>query len=46
VVVAQLVVITGEHQLGPGGLDIRAEAHQVDVIGHAHLVQDNQSLLA
>ena len=41
---AELVVIAGEHQLGPGGLDIGAEAHQVDVVCHAHLVQDDQSL--
>ena len=40
---AQLVVVADEHQLRSGGLDARGEGDQVDVLGHAHLVADDQA---
>ncbi len=41
---AELAVVADEHQLGPGQLDVGGQAGQVDVVGHAHLVQDDDGL--
>ena len=43
---AELAVVTDEHQLGPGRFDMRGEADEVDVVGHAHLVEDHSGLFA
>jgi hypothetical protein len=36
---AELTVVAHQHHLGSGGLRMRKQAHQVGVVGHAHLVE-------